>query len=404
LTELTKTPERARNGAHVLRPAQRRLSWVAIGIWVGALVTEVWVAGVPLDRQGVLVWVASGLLAMSIGRRPLWTVAVDWLPFAAVLIIYDYTRGFADSLDMPVLWRQPGDVDRFLFGGTVPTVWLQDHLKLGHATWWEVVVSLTYCSFFLMPYVVAGVLWIRARSEFRKWALRFVTMSFLGVACFILIPTAPPWAAAACRSVDVAHSPANPGCMYFSARYAGSSGLLGAENPVHPGANPWVERLSGRGWVALHLPIAKEMLDEGQGAVDQVAAIPSLHGGCTMLLVIFAWTRVRKRWRPVLVGYALLMAFSLVYSAEHYVVDILAGWLLAVVVSIAFGRLERRRSRSPAVDTLEVQSLTAMESAWPPIETTQSSISLSGVGSSTPRARSTAELDPPGTTVPSASN
>jgi hypothetical protein len=35
------------------------------------------------------------------------------------------------------------------------------------------------------------------------------------------------------------------------------------------------------------------------------------------------------------VGYVLMMAFTLVYTAEHYVVDILLGWLLAAIVMAA---------------------------------------------------------------------
>ena len=31
-------------------------------------------------------------------------------------------------------------------------------------------------------------------------------------------------------------------------------------------------------------------------------------------------------------AYPLIMAFTLVYTAEHYVVDILLGWALAAVV------------------------------------------------------------------------
>ena len=39
------------------------------------------------------------------------------------------------------------------------------------------------------------------------------------------------------------------------------------------------------------------------------------------------------------------MAFALVYGAEHYVVDVLAGWVYAYVV---WAVLERRRARVPA--------------------------------------------------------
>jgi membrane-associated phospholipid phosphatase len=385
-------------------PAVRWIGWAAIAVWLVALVVQLNVAGVPLDRQGVLAWIAAGLLAFSIGRRPLWTVIVDWLPFAAVLIIYDYARGMSESVGLPVLWQQPVDVDRFLGGGTVPTVWLQEHLKLGHSTWWEAVVSLTYVSFFLVPYLVAGVLWLRSRSAFHQWALRFVTMSFLGVVCFVLLPAAPPWAAAACRPVDVQGGPSNPACMYFSPRYIGSHSLLGAMHTSHPGATPWVERLSGRGWSTLHIPVARQLLDEGQKTVDLVAAMPSLHAGCTLLFVLFIWRRVNRWWRPLLVAYPLLMAFTLIYSAEHYLVDVLAGWVMAVFVHLGFNRLERRRKRARTADTLVTQLPTAMEQQWPPIATTPSSTSPNGGVSSTRPARSTADPAPPGTTAPSASS
>jgi membrane-associated phospholipid phosphatase len=301
------------------QPETRRLALVA---WGAGLAIQIIVVGVPLDRLGVMAWTAGGLAAASIGRRPLWTVLVDWAPFAAVLIVYDRIGSVADKLGMPVMWKQPADIDRAMFG-TVPTVWLQNHLKLAHPPWWEGAVSLT----------------------FRKWAMRFVTMSFLGLACFIIIPSAPPWAAASCRPVDLSDHVTTPSCMNYSAEYAFSSGLLGSLHPNDSAANPWVERLSTRGWQVLHLPIAQQMLDKGQSGVDRVAAVPSLHAGCTLLVVIFAWTRVRKRWRPLLVGYALMMAFSLVYTAEHYVVDVLAGWLLAVLVSVGFARRERRERR-----------------------------------------------------------
>ncbi len=327
MTEATTTLDAAPANVRPTRTVARRLGRLAIAMWLVAFGVQVWISGVPFDREGVLAWIAAGMLAASIGRRPLWTVIVDWLPFA-----------------------------------------------------------------------------VRARTEFRKWAFRFVTMSFLGVACFILIPAAPPWAAAKCATADVAHHPSSPACMSYSPSAAGTNGLLGAVDPVHAGAPPYVERLSLRGWDALHIPVARELLDKGQRTVDMVAAVPSLHAGCTLLLSIFAWTRVRRRWRPLLIVYPLLMAFTLVYSAEHYAVDVLAGWLLAVLVCLAFARLERPRNRAAGLDTLMTQSPTVREPPWPPIATTPWSTSPNGAVSSTRPARSTAEPDQRGTTAPSASN
>jgi membrane-associated phospholipid phosphatase len=76
-----------------------------------------------------------------------------------------------------------------------------------------------------------------------------------------------------------------------------------------------------------------------------VAAIPSLHAALTVAIAAFLWTRVAPMWRPLLVAYVLMMAFTLVYTAEHYAVDILLGWLLAAIVLLGVNRLERWKSR-----------------------------------------------------------
>ena len=125
----------------------------------------------------------------------------------------------------------------------------------------------------------------------------------------------------------------------------------------------------------LHLREAGVLLHKGQGTVDVVAAVPSLHAGGTMLFTLFMWRRVRVWWRAVLVAYVLAMAIALVYAAEHYVADILAGWLLAALLMRGFARWESRRSGHAPPDTLKtVPAASLLESPCPPIATTPSSI------------------------------
>lgn len=356
----------------------RALRWCALIVWGVALGREWYLHGIPFDREGLILWIMLGAAAATIGKRAVWTVLVDWLPFVAVLIAYDYLRGLSDKLGMPTWWQPQIDVDRWLFFGTEPTVWLQAHIKYPKAQWWDVVVTLVYISFFFLPYVTAGVLWLRSRTEFRRWAARFVTLSFLGFAFFALIPAAPPWAAARCTAADVAHHPATPSCIYNAPQYM-HGGMLGAITHQSMGANPWIEDLSGRGFSYLHLEVAKSLLDKGHAAVDLVAAVPSLHAGGTMLFVLFFWRRANRWVRGVLALYAVLMGFALVYSAEHYACDVLAGWLCAAAVSFGFDALERRRARAKSADRLggtdsPSPAPSSMENEQcPPIGTTPSS-------------------------------
>ena len=65
-----------------------------------------------------------------------------------------------------------------------------------------------------------------------------------------------------------------------------------------------------------------------------------------MLLLLFFWGA--GRWaRAGLIAYVLAMAFTLVYAGEHYVADILIGWLYAaaVVAGVAWARRRRAHHR-----------------------------------------------------------
>ena len=331
----------------------RWLAWArraAVTTWALAVTYRTVTDGVAFNRELLLLYIATGLVAASIGRgHKVFAVVRDWLPFALVLVLYDLSRGAADALGAPTLWRFQPDADRWLFFGTVPTVWLQERIKMPLPPWWEVIISSIYMSFFILPYVVAGVLWLYNRTDWAAFVRRFVVLSFAAVAVYVVLPAAPPWAAARCTPADIAGGPANPPCMFRFPAGVTDGGLLGAMHMSQPGANQFVERISTRGWGTLHMQSATALVNSGQASVNLVAAIPSLHAALTAMISIFLWRRVRRGWRPLLVAYPLAMAFVLVYSAEHFVVDILLGWALAVAVSALLGLVDAwwaRRSAS----------------------------------------------------------
>jgi hypothetical protein len=360
----------------------RGLRWGAILVWIGIVVATGYYDGIPFDRTSLLLWLAPGLLAFSIGRHPMslvWVV-VDFAPLGAVLVVYDYLRGWSTQLGLPTWWTPQIDVDKVLFLGREPTLWLQEHLKHPTVQWYDVVVALCYYSFFFLPYLTAAVMWLRSRADFYRWSLRFVALSFFAFALFALIPAAPPWYAARCAPSDVASHPAYPICP---AHQPNGGGLLGTWHGGQPGANPWIEQIVSRGFGKLHLGVAQTLLSEGRVTGDAVAAVPSLHLGGTVLFVIFMWSRLSKWWRPLLVAYPLLMSFSLVYAGEHYLADCIAGALAAALIHWIGTRIERRwRKRRTPLDTLDgpsapdqaTPSEPALESTCPPIETTASSI------------------------------
>lgn len=357
----------------------RGIRWAAILTYFAVLAYQWYEYGVPFGRSDLLYWIAIGLGCACIGRHPVWLlwVCVDFFPFAAVLVAYDYLRGIADTVGMPTWWTPQADADKFLFFGNQPTIWLQEHLKYGprywHVQWYDLVVCVTYYSFFFLPYIAAAVMWLRSRRDFYRWSLRFVSLSFFGFLLFTLFPAAPPWAAALCTPAQVADHPHNPACMNVGA-HAVPGNLLGAYTSHLPDAHQYVERITGDSFYKLHLGVAHTIWREGALSADMVAAVPSLHIGGTVLFCLFMWRRVRKGWRPLLIGYPLLMQFSLTYAGEHYVADGIAGALCAFFIHWAAGRVEtwwrRRRGDEPASrpDTLEKPSELTLENQCPPTD------------------------------------
>lgn len=329
---------------------------VTVTIWALTIIILLATRTISFGRSYVLVALGLGLAAASIGRRNILSVVRDWLPFGVILAVYDSTRGIAAFLGMPTQWHFAVDADRWMFH-VVPTVWLQEQLKMADAQWWEVFTSFVYMSYFIVPYAVAGFLWLRDRVQWRRFVLRLITIFFLGLIGYILVPAAPPWAAAKCTSADIADHSAFPTCITEPVEDAPNGGLLGPVVPVHDGAAPYVERISSRGWDVLHIGPVRDVVEVGQEKSNQVAAIPSLHAGVTGLLAMFMWGRTRAFGRTMFTGYALVMAFTLVYSAEHYVIDLILGWGLAAFVMVACNYAEKawyRRKARKADERAEV--------------------------------------------------
>jgi hypothetical protein len=295
-------------------PDFRFASWAplrpyALGLYAVALVLWTAAYGVPVQRELVVLWTCGALACASIGRPPreILQLVVDWLPIVAVLWIYDLTRGAADSMGIGAHFHTMIDFDRFVFGGEVPTEWLQDRLyEPGVVNWWDVCFTLVYTSYFIVPFAVAGYFWARDRPAFQRFIRRLVTLALAGLATYIAFPAAPPW-------------------------MAGDMGLIGE-----------VHRTTTNGWEVIGFGTAS-LFSKGQASSNLVAAVPSLHTAFVTLVALFLWGRVRRPWlRPLLLLYPLAMGLTLMATGEHYFFDVALGWIYAGAVMAAWTVWERR--------------------------------------------------------------
>lgn len=300
---------RVRSAAREWQSARRAAAVAYAMVWVLVLIHF----GIPTGRMLLAALVVAGLGVTCIGHswRRFGRVLVDWLPFTLVLMLYDQSRGVASRIGLPLHESDAAHLEARLFGGTVPTVWLQRHFLHVHAVhWYDALASVVYSSHFLATPALAAVLWWRNRRLWISYVARVVVLSFAGVVTYVIFPEAPPWLAA-----------------------------------QHHIIGP-VQRLSARGWDWFDARSVHTLLGAAQKAgSNPVAAMPSLHTGFAVLVAMFIARQLTSRWRYLLYAYPALMGLALIYTGEHYVIDVVAGAVYAVVASFAVSRFEQRGLR-----------------------------------------------------------
>ncbi|WP_110208915.1 phosphatase PAP2 family protein [Nocardioides daejeonensis] len=291
-----------------------RVRIVSFGVYLAALTVFTINFGIPSDTVQIFVWLWLATIAWHIEepwRYHLGFIRDWWAPLLA-LVVYFYGRGLADELyAMPVAFQFPVDADKWMFGGELPSHWLQERLCgdpcLPHegARWYDLVFTVVYSTHFVFGLILAVVLWLRNRGEWLKWMRRYIGLNFAGLAIYVFYPMAPPW-------------------------MAGRDGYLEEQ----------VLRLTSRGWGDTGLGRYHLILT---GVGNPVAAMPSLHAGTAFLISFYLIQRYRNAWAWLSLLYPLTMSFGLIYYGEHYVIDTIAGAALAVLVIAACNLWERSR-------------------------------------------------------------
>lgn len=291
----------------------RRAALVAYFV---VLLCSIVIWGIPVDRIAVLLWMLAAFSVASIGRTrdEVRQMLRDWMILVAVYMAYDYSRGTADQWGIGVNYTTLRDIDRFLFFGNDPGVWLQQRLLRSDPRWYDVGGAIVYMMHFVMPVVPLAALRVRRRSEWLRYVRRFSLTLAVSVSVFIMFPAAPPW-------------------------MSSEKGLF-----------PPIQRITGRGWWELNLKTVSRTLDRGAAVLNAVAAMPSLHAGLALLASMWFTRNARRSVKIASLAYPAAMTVALVYFGEHYVVDCLAGFAVTGLSWVAVDRWEKKRGIVPQVN------------------------------------------------------
>lgn len=241
------------------------------------------------------------LLVISVVFGQVRPFLVRFVPFLGLLLVYDSFRSIATQLNSHVNYFPMIDFDRWMFGGHLPTVELQHLLWHGHLQWYDFYFYFLYTIHFLVPVVLAVVIWRFRDKLYWQYVWAIVGLSFAAFITYVLFPAAPPWLANVHHLIE----------------------------PIH--------RISSDVWQAMGVNNFSEVYSNM--SPNEVAAVPSLHSAYPLLFTLFIIRLfgIRRTWWVLI--YPVSMWIGVVYLGEHYVFDVILGALYALGAYVAADRL-----------------------------------------------------------------
>ena len=309
--------------------AASKKRWLLAGAWI-VLVLIAFATGLDHGPVGLtVVGLFTGLLfSRDRSARAALTVTRDWLGLFAFLALYGMSFSVADTMGMPIQEGSVIAIDEVLGFGESWVHRTQRLIAWDQAPeWWEVSFPLVYASHFIVSIGTLTVLYVTKRDRWKQYMSRWVALSFVGLIGYVTMPTVPPW--------------------------------MAAEN----GTVPMVHEGNPRGWSVLDGQAISDAFVFGRDALNPIAAMPSLHAAYPMLLLVVFWPSRGPIMRAVLVSYCAFMAFTLVITGQHWLIDVFAGWACAVCVHLFFRRREAEPARAAVRAVRFVTPSNAGESA-----------------------------------------
>lgn len=281
--------------AGLLWPVDRLLLGALLALSLVALATH------PQPARYLAVFGALALFQLACAKLGPRSRAGDALhafsPLVVIVGVYE-TVGFLVATANPTRWDAAfAALDARLFGALVPA-WRG---ALGRPAWLSDLLSAAYVSYYAVPTAMAALLYARdRREEFDRLVFGLQVTLVASYAGYFAFPATGPRVPAARAEVVLGGGAVSEGVRLF---------LRSCE-------------------------------------LNLLDAFPSGHTAVSLVFLVYGW-RMLPRWRAPLVGNVAAILFSTVYLSHHYVVDLVAGALLALGALVAMPRLRRAFGFAP---------------------------------------------------------
>ena len=220
--------------------------------------------------------------------------------FILFWIIFDFMKAFPNYRYNTVHIESLYNAEKQIFGIKVNgSLLTPNEFFLQHShTFPDIISGFFYLCWMPVPLFFAAYLFFANRREqFMQFALTFLFVNLIGFVGYYIYPAAPPWYVQQYGFAFNAHTPGN------------TAGLHRFDDYFHAGI-----------FSALY-----------SKSSNVFAAMPSLHAAYPLIVLYYG---LKNKLGAINIFLALVVVgiwFAAVYSSHHYVLDVLAGIIVAIL-------------------------------------------------------------------------
>lgn len=230
--------------------------------------------------------------------------------FIVYWILFDYMKAIPNYLFNPVSIEGLYNMEKSSFGisSNGLTLTPNEYLEIHANTFLDIVSGLFYLLWIPVPLAFAAWLFFKDKKLFLSFSLTFVLVNLLGFVVYYIYPAAPPWYIQIYGFEFQAGTPGN------------TAGLIRFDQ-------------------YFNTPVFQSIYSKGSNVF---AAMPSLHSSYPLIVLYYG---LKCKLRTGNIFFAVVMLgiwFAAVYSSHHYVLDVLAGIVCAIIGIWLFNWLKER--------------------------------------------------------------
>ncbi len=228
---------------------------------------------------------------------------VFWIIYDSMRIIPNYEVSIAHI-------KEPYNLEKFLFGFQYlgERITPNEYFLQNNVPFLDFLSGFFYINWMPVPIGFGIYLYISDKELFLKYSIAFLLVNIIGFIVYYIYPAAPPW---------------------YVQQY-GFDLHIGI-----PGNRAGLERFDS----LIGIPVFEAIYNKN---ANVLAAMPSLHSAYPVVVLFYAFKkRISTLTKILFVIFLFGIWFSAIYSSHHYIIDVIAGVLIAVVSLFLFEKLSK---------------------------------------------------------------